>query len=411
MDEGPAELMADRSLSAEMADHGGAVPTTRGSAVQVTLAVTLNAFCILPSFLLSGLSGPIGGELHLDAAVVGVAFSGFWTVASLTAFPLARLAERWGPVRALRVAGLVATGLCLVFALGARTPVLLVIALAVIGVTPALATPAVNMVIMSAVRTRRRALAFAVASASPVVALMVAGAAGPALEHLVGWRWSFVIAGAAAGVVAVAVRATTSAAAPAAPAAEVAGVRIRPLAVMMSGVLAGNLAIGAATAFLVLAAPTEGVPTGTASLAIAIAAGSSIVFRILLALLVDRRGTDPLPLCMVLLGCGACGYAALAIGGPAGFLIGLGLVLVPGWSWISLLVHGVMSRYRRAVAAASGVVQIAYFIGGVVGPAVFGALVTVASYRASWWVLVGANAIAITALAVGGRHLPRFGAD
>lgn len=40
------------------------------------------------------------------------------------------------------------------------------------------------------------------------------------------------------------------------------------------------------------------------------------------------------------------------------FVLGLALVLIPGWSWISMLVHAVMGRYPADVAAALGVVQI-----------------------------------------------------
>lgn len=404
MDDGPTELMAQRIGVGRTPVRSG------GSTAQVVLAVTVNAFCILPSFLLSVMSVEVGADLHLDEVVVGLAFSVYWLVASLSAFPLAAVANRWGATRSLRGSGLAACLLCAVMTLSAHSAVTLIATLAIIGFTPALAAPAVNIVIMSGVRSRRRALAFAVASASPVVALMVAGLAGSLLEPLLGWRWVFVAGGLAAAALVPFVR--TPAVQPAAFAAPGAQpVTVRPLAAMMSGILAGNLALGAATAFLVVAAPSEEVSTVAASLAVAVASGSSILLRVLLALVVDRRRMDPFPLCGFLLLSGCVGYALLALGGPVAFLVGVAMVLVPGWSWISLLVHGVMCRYRSAVATASGVVQIAYFIGGVIGPAAIGGLIFATSYRTAWWVLMAANMIAIVALTVGSRRLPPFTAD
>lgn len=149
-------------------------------------AIALNTMRILPSFLVSAMSETIRSELHLDEAVLGFAFSGYRLVACVAAYPMAVLADRWGAVRALRAAGLGAFALSLVFTWAAHSGAGLVLALAVVGLAPALATPAVNVVITSGVRVQRRALAFAAASASPVAALMVAGATAPVLEELLG---------------------------------------------------------------------------------------------------------------------------------------------------------------------------------------------------------------------------------
>ncbi|MEU2006485.1 MFS transporter [Rhodococcus sp. NPDC019627] len=394
-----------------------ASPVTRNAARQVLVAVLLNAVCVLPSFLVSSMPGAIASDLQLDPVVLGFAFSAFWLVASVAAYPMASKANIWGPVRALRVAGILAFLLCILLASSARSAGTLVITLGLAGCAPALATPAMNMVIMSAVPARRRASAFAVASTGPVAALMLAGIVGSAFESSIGWRSAFVLSGIAAVLLTPLVKsaAETPPTTPTPPAADHTDSNprapsLRPLAVMMVGVLAGNLALGAATAFMVLAAPAAGMDSDHASLAVSAGAGASIVLRLVCAALVDRRGWDPFPMCWLMMLAGAVGFGFLASSASWTYVLGLLLALGPGWSWISLLVHGVMCRYPHAVARASGIVQSAYFIGGVIGPVIMGVIIATSSYSAAWSVMVGAQVTAALFVILAGRRLPPFAA-
>ncbi len=370
-------------------------------------AIALNTLCILPCFLVSAMGESIRSDLHLDEAVLGFAFSGYWLVASVAAFPMAVLTDRWGAVRALRAAGLGAFVLSIVFMGAAGSGAGLVLALAMVGLAPALATPAVNVVIMSGVRVQRRACAFAAASAGPVAALMVAGATAPLLEESVGWRVAVGVGGLAAALLVVWLRGAQLHRAR--PAAAASGkVSLRPLMVMMAGVLAGNIALGGATSFAVVAAPTAELDIASVSFVVSACACGSILFRLMYAVMVDRRGSDPFPGAWMMLVAGGVGFVLMAWGLPGTFIVGLVLVLVPGWSWIPLLVHGVTSRYSDAVAPASGVVQGAYFVGGVVGPSVMGVLVTTASYSLAWLVMSTASLVAAISVFVQGRRLPPF---
>ena len=370
-------------------------------------AIALNTMCILPCFLVSAMGESIRSDLRLDEAVLGFAFSGYWLVASIAAFPMAVLTDRWGAVRALRAAGLGAFVLSLVFMGAAQSGAGLVLALAVVGLAPALATPAVNVVIMSGVRVQRRACAFAAASASPVAALMVAGATAPVLEKLVGWRPAIGIGGLAAALLVVWLRGSQPRQTCSETSPQVK-VSLRPLMVMMAGVLAANVALGGATSFAVVAAPTAGLDLASVSFLVSVCACGSILFRLTCAVMVDRRGSDPFPGAWVMMLAGGVGFVLMAWGLPGAFVAGLVLVLVPGWSWIPLLVHGVTSRYSDAVAPASGVVQGAYFVGGVIGPAIMGVLVTTASYSLAWLVMGAASLVAALSVFVQGRRLPPF---
>jgi MFS family permease len=249
-------------------------------AIQVLLAVIINALCILPSFLVSSTAAVIAADLHLEAVVLGFAFSAFWLVASVAAYPMASRANRWGAVRALQVAGAIAFLTCILLACGARSAGTLVIMLALAGCAPALATPAVNMVIMSSVQVRRRSTAFAVASTSPVIALMLAGIVGSAFESAIGWRPLFVLSGITVLLIAPFITSVVKehpTGVVTAPESKPATPSLRPLVVMMAGVLAGNLALGAATAFMVTAANATGMDLDRASLAVSAGAGASIV--------------------------------------------------------------------------------------------------------------------------------------
>lgn len=387
----------------------GTEPPVARAGAQVARAVVLTAVCNLPSFLVSALVPQIRQEFDLGDVAVGAAFSAFWVVASLTAVPCAWLSGRLGPAAALRLAGGLVCAVCAVVALAARSDLGLVLILASGGVAAAIATPAVNIVIMSVVRSGHRAFAFAVASACPVLGLMAAGAIAPVLGGPLGWRGTYLAVAVLAVLCALLVRSSDGRRArPAARPAKPEPARLRPLVVMMAGVAAGNAGIGASTAFLVVAAPSSGVGHAAAAVAVSVASGVSLVFRLLLGGAVDRRGRDPMLLVSVLMLAGAVGFVFLATGAAWAFFVGLALVLVPGWAWISLLNHGVIARYPGAVAAASGVVQTVFFIGGVIGPAAIGAVIGLASYQAAWWTLVAATTVAAVSVLLGRRRLPAF---
>ncbi|WP_239010507.1 MULTISPECIES: hypothetical protein [Rhodococcus] len=79
--------------------------------------------------------------------------------------------------------------------------------------------------------------------------------------------------------------------------------------VMMTGVLAGNVALGGATAFVVIAAPTAGLDIASVSFVVAACACGSILFRLTCALIVDRRGSDPFPVAWMMVVAGGGGVS------------------------------------------------------------------------------------------------------
>ncbi|CAN5226095.1 N/A [soil metagenome] len=377
----------------------------------IVWAIAVNAVCILPSFLVGVLQQSIAADFALPPASVGAAVAGFWLVAAVGAVPCSRLVRRRGALWALRVAGIAAAIMGFAIGFASQSTLTFVVLMSVAGVVPALATPALNVITMSAVSFGRQAFALTAAGASPVFSLTLAGLLGPALGSLVGWRGVFA-AVAVSSVVLVLLSLWLPRAANDGPAPVRTDGRatnsLRPLVIMMVGVGAGNLAVGAATSFLVVAAPHSGVSVIDAAVAVAVASAVSVLFRLMLAALADRRRADPILWVGVLLAFGAAGFVVLSFGSPATFYVGLVLVLIPGWSWVSFLLYTVLARYRRAVAAASGIVQMVFFAGGVIGPLGIGLVVGASSFSVAWWLLAAADCVAAASVFFWRRRLPAF---
>jgi MFS family permease len=403
--------------------------------------VAVVACCALPSFLGGAVVDDVRRAFPFGDTAVGITFSLYWATAALAALPAARLGDRLGPLRSLRIAALLAAVVCVAVGVLAQSAASLALLLVPGGLAAALATPAVNVLIMASVDPRRRAFAFALASCSPPAGLVAAGTMVPVLGHWLDWRVLYVVAALLALGAALSLRDVDArAAAPGAtgagsPSAERPGRRrargprgrpgptagparlgraarageraaVRPLAVMMIGVTAANAALGVMSAFLVSAAPSAGVSGTTAAVVLAVGAGASIAIRLGVGRWADGHGRDPLPSVAALMVVGAGGFGLMAVAAPVPFVVGALLVLGPGWVWLSLFSFAIVTRYADAVAAATGVMQTGFFAGGVLGPVLFGVLSSAVSYRLGWAVLLGASLVAAGVVGLGRARLP-----
>lgn len=375
----------------------------------VLWAMTVNALCILPSFLVGALAVDIRREFDFSDTVAGLAFSGFWLVASLSAVPFSRLVTRVGVDAALRLAATITILLTSGIAIIGHGVIPFIVLLVLAGAATALATPAVNVRVMSVVSPRRQAFAITAAGASPVLSLMAAGIIAGVLGPVVAWQWIFGgVAVVLAGLVIIRRRSAGSPSPGASSRGPIERPRLLPLVRVMILIGAGNAVVGAATSFLVLAAPGSGVQPTVAALVVGIVSATSIAVRLVLAATVDRTRSDPLPLVTGLIAAGVVGLVLIGTGVPWAYFAGMVLVLVPGWSWVSLLLFGVLARYRHAVAAASGVVQMVFFVGGVIGPLGMGLALTALPYAAAWWLLGGFMCVAAIAAWWARSTLPAF---
>jgi MFS family permease len=371
----------------------------------VARAVGVLAACYLPGFISAATVDEIREDFPLGQATLGAAFAIYWGVAAVTSTPAARLTERIGPVAAIRIAGFIAAASCAAIAAFARSAPALMVLLAVGGTSISLAAPAANVIIVDGIRTGRRATVFAISQSSPPLGILLAGLAVPTLAQPLGWRPVYLSAAGLALCASLLIRRVPRHEVAARP-VTVDRPSLRPLALIMVGVTAGNAAVGGMNAFLIDAASSAGVTHTAAAGVLVLGAGLTIVARVVVGVRADRSGRDPLPAVAMLLGGGAIGYALLAADIPALFVVGALFALVFGWVWISLFTYAVASRYATSVGPATGVMQTGFFAGGVLGPVGVGLIVESSSFSTGWLVLAVAMLIAAATVAVGRRALP-----
>jgi hypothetical protein len=96
---------------------------------------------------------------------------------------------------------------------------------------------------------------------------------------------------------------------------------------------------------------------------------------------------------------GGLGYALLAFESEPVLWVGSIVAFVAGWGWTGLFHLSIVRTRPAAPAAASGFTSTGARIGGMVGPALFGAVLTVSTFGWAWIVagsLLGAAAVTAT---------------
>ncbi|MBW3537240.1 MAG: hypothetical protein KY395_05635 [Actinobacteria bacterium] len=108
-----------------------------------------------------------------------------------------------------------------------------------------------------------------------------------------------------------------------------------------------------------------------------------MLVRISAGALADRRDSEGLRWCAVLLTAGSVGYLLLALSGSWLLVPGALLAMGCGWGWPGLFQLAVVSRNRGAPATATGITQTGVYVGAAAGPVMFGALAGI-SYGLAW---------------------------
>jgi MFS family permease len=361
---------------------GAAVATTAGA---------------LPVFLLGGLAVLVRAELGFSETQLGLATTVYFAGSTLAAAPAGWAAERLGARRTTLV-GVGLAGLALVgIALGARTYLMLLPLLALGGAANALAQLGANLALAREVPPGRQGLAFGVKQAAVPLATLLAGLAVPVVGLTVGWRWAF--GGAALVVLAYPPLAPRSDVPPrrAHAAMREGDAAAGPLLILAVAGALGAAALNSFGAFAVESAVALGWSAGAAGALYALGSGCGIVARVANGWQADRRGGRHLPIVAALLTGGAIGVALLGTAGTVA--VGTIVVFAAGWSWPGLFNFAVVRLNPHAPAAATGITQTGVFVGGMLGPLGFGALVEASSYPVAWRVaalaLVGAAALVL----------------
>ena len=358
---------------------------------------------ILPSFMTGALAVQMRAELEATPAIIGLAIGGFFAASALGSTPMGRLVERIGAGWGMRLcsagAGLVLGAVALL----AHSSLRLMAILAVGGAINAFANPASNLFLARTMPEGRRGLVFGIKQSAIPVATFLAGLAVPGLALTVGWRWAFVLAAAAALVLAASIPGKERPASgfrdrSVQPPAEPAMSTLVLVALAGAAALAifGGQSLGA---FLVSFAVDVGISEGSAGWLLAMSSVAGIASRIMSGWIIDRHGRGgPRPGwglrgVAVLLVLGALGYALLATEVSVMAWVAAPLAFAGGWGWSGLLTYSVVEANPASPAASTGIVQTGLFVGASLGPPAFGAIAQAVSYRAAWLaVAVGALA-------------------
>jgi MFS family permease len=337
----------------------------------------------LPAFLTASLAPRIRVDFGFGESTVGLAVALFYAACALASTPCGHLVDRFGATVSIRVAAVstAVSGVALA-ALAQSAPALIALLL-VGGLGNAMAGPAASALLRHVVAGHRHGVAFGAQQAGAPLGALLAGLALPAVAIPLGWRWAFV------GTAALAVAA--AAIAPATPppgGASTAAARARHglgavHALGLAAVLASAAGVGLVS-FIVIFAVDTGLSEGAAGLLLAGLSLTAMISRIVLGVLGDRPGLDPLgPVAAMLAASAAC-YLVLTAAASVPVVAGALLAGVLGWSWPAAVQLAVVQRSPDAPAWAVGVMMAGLFAGAVTGPLVVGLLAGAGSFAAGW---------------------------
>lgn len=373
-------------------------------------AVSVTIMGVLPPFLVGALAVQLRADLGIGLGALGLATAALFAVSGSLSRPLGGLVQRIGSHRGMALAATLSSTSLAGVGLAQSYP-MLVGALVVGGVGNSIAQPAANMRISELVPHRRLGLAFGIKQSSIPAATLLGGLAVPGIALLIGWRWAPGVAAVVALAVAgwAALSWGTRSAGRGDGTEEVdKGLPRGGLLVLTIGAGFGAAASTSLGVFLVDSGVAAGLSPARSGLLFAASSLLGLSSRIGAGWLADRHPRRSLYLVIAnLLACGAGGYALLAVGTPAVFVIGALLTYGAGWAWTGLFHFAIVKDNRLAAASATGVVQTGLSLGAALGPLGFGVLAELTSYRTAWLATAGLSLAGALTIRVGRRMVRR----
>ncbi|MPZ61941.1 MAG: MFS transporter [Propionibacteriales bacterium] len=362
--------------------------------------VIIAVAAVLPVFLVSALAVQLREDLDFGTAALGGMVATYFLMSSGGSVPMGQLVEWLGAGRGMALAATL-SGTSMVGAALSQSWVQLALALALAGAANAMAQPAANMLLSVSIPVRRLGLAFGIKQSCVPAAALLGGVAVPTIGVAVGWRWAFGLASILTVGYAgwlwvrhadrgVARRTRTGT-------LRDSEAPLSSLAFLTAGGFLGAAAATSLGAFLVDSSVTAGFAPATAGWLYALLSWATVVSRIALGWGVDRApNRSRFAIIAVLLGIGSVGYLLLAGDNLALFVVGAVFGFVLGWAWTGIFHYTIVTWYRRAPAAATGVVQTGLSLGAGIGPLCFGIAVDRAGYPTAW---LGAGVVSLLASA------------
>ncbi|MDE0802411.1 MAG: MFS transporter [Acidimicrobiales bacterium] len=371
-------------------------------------AVTTALVGVLPVFLTAALAVQVGRDIVVGPSRLGVASGAFFAAAAIGSAVMGRLAERIGPGRSMRAAG-VFTALSL--GLLAITPSyeVLVLLLFLAGFSNSLAQVSANLLVARGIDPIRQGWSMAMKQAGVPAGTLLGGLAVPVLGVTVGWRWAYVAA--ALGAVVTVALVPVDAVAPGGRAAvrrPDGDVPLRPLVLLAVAGGFASAANGSLATFLVSAGVDAGLSESASGVVLMGGSVMGISMRLLAGSRADRRGGRHLPVVSALLTGGAIGYLLLAPGDVATHLLGAAIAFGSGWAWPGLFNLAVVRLNPSAPGAATGITQTGVYVGALAGPILFGLVVDTWGYGSAWSLAAASSVGSAIGIAFGRRQILRW---
>lgn len=404
----------------------------RGLAV---IAVAIVA-AILPAFFLGSLSVEIRTELRYGETAAGLVFAAFFAASALVSSRVGRRVDRVGPRIALSYA---LAGTCVIeffIALGANQLVWLVLLSGLAGICNATAQLGANVFIARNLPVHRQGIGFAVKQSAMPGAALIAGLLLPSIALTIGWRWVFVTGSVLSVLALVAVRwrlapertqegsegdsrsssdarkksvtgahlVKSDASSDTSTASALPVFALFMLAVAAAFATAAAITLGG---FFVESTINSGVTAATAGYAFALGSVISILVRLTVGFYADRHTGNLLGVVAIMILLGSCTSLIFVFQTPAAHFIGLPLAFGAGWAWPGLFNLSVVRASPGFPGRATGITQTGVYVGGAVGPVLFGLTAEHWSYAAAWVLAAVLGVCAAAAVLVGRRFLHR----
>ncbi|MCU1555399.1 MAG: hypothetical protein JWM13_2885 [Arthrobacter sp.] len=364
-------------------------PARRPGQRATAIAALTTVVAVLPVFLVGGLAVQLEQDLGMTASALGVAVATFWAVSALLSAPAGYVASGLGLRRGVPLA--VGLGFVALAGIAFVTPhwAWLMVWLSFAGAANALIHPLSNGLIVDQVAVRNRAFSFGLKQAAIPTATLTAGLSVPVFALTVGWNWTFALAALLAAALIPALLRTLPGAAPRRRSGKAVREplprRLKPF--LFATAVASALGAGQANvvgAFTVTMAVQAGFGAAGAGLLLGAASVAGILARPLVGIAADRGIGGSMATVALMMGAGSLGLLGMASGFPIAYAAGAVVAFGLGWGWNGLA-HYVVSRTAHPFTIqATGITQSGTYIGGTLGPLLFGIVFSQFSPAVGW---------------------------
>ncbi|MGN7198616.1 MFS transporter [Arthrobacter sp. SAFR-044] len=384
-------------------------PVRRPGHRATAIAALTTVVAVLPVFLVGGLAVQLEQDLGMTPSALGAAVAAFWAVSALLSAPAGFVAGGLGLRRGVPLA--VGLGFVALGGIAFVTPhwAWLIVWLGVAGAANALIHPLSNGLIVDQVAVRNRAFSFGLKQAAIPTATLTAGLSVPVFALTVGWAWTFALAALLAAALVPVLLRTLPRGAPVARRSGRAGREPLPRRLkqfLFATAVASALGAGQANvvgAFTVTMAVQAGFDAVGAGLLLGAASVAGILARPLVGIAADRGIGGSMATVALMMGAGSLGLLGMASGSTVAYAAGAVVAFGLGWGWNGLAHYVVSRTAHRFTVQATGITQSGTYIGGTLGPLLFGVVFSQFPPAVGWTLAAAAAAAGAAASLVAFR--------